>query len=449
MENSKYEIEIQEEKAEEISLRSSDVNEILGRPPSWLVRRGTAVLFLVIIVILVGSGFFSYPDLVRAPVIITKENPPSLLIARTSGRPEIIFRADGVTVNKSDTLAVIENPARYSDIFRLSNYVSFINRSLFNDSLLFLTPLPGNLLLGEVQPPYNDFVTAWNDLRLFLNQDIFENKITALQTELNAYTRYSDNLERQRALAMRDMELGFRQFHRDSMLYVSNVISRAELEKAQTLLLTKHKTLEDAVLNLSDAGITIARLETAIAETRLEKEERHQRLATNLVNSFRQLESSLGAWENRYLLIAPVAGILNYLSVWSNLQEISQGDAVFSIVPEDMGDLYARIVLPFRGAGKVRPGQRVNIKLEGYPFMEFGMVEGRVHSVSAGPVADGFPAVVSLTRGAVTSFGHELEVIRELPGVAEISTDELSLLERLLHPLRHIMKNRTISRTMT
>jgi multidrug resistance efflux pump len=90
------------------------------------------------------------------------------------------------------------------------------------------------------------------------------------------------------------------------------------------------------------------------------------------------------------LLIAPTSGTLNYLSVWSNLQEISAGDAVFSIIPADMGDLHARIILPFRGAGKVRPGQRVNIKLDGYPYMEYGMVVGHVHSVSGGPVDTGF-----------------------------------------------------------
>ncbi|MFO7924089.1 MAG: HlyD family efflux transporter periplasmic adaptor subunit [Bacteroidales bacterium] len=429
-----------------ISLRSEDVGEILGRPPGWLVRWGIGILFIIIAIIITGSGLFSYPDIVRAPVIITKENPPSVLIARSAGKAEEIFFPDGAVIEKFDTVAVIENPARYNDVFRLGKYVGLLNRALNSDAGILNVSLPADLVLGNVQPSYNAFTSALNDYRVFITQDFYEKKIAALSAELNEYILYRENLRRQRTLAEREVELGTVQFRRDSVLYVSNVISSAEFEQAQTLLLNKHKDLENARLNLSDAGITIARLERNIADTMLEKEEKQQKLNTSLINSFRQLESSLSLWKNKYLLIAPASGTLNYLSVWSNLQEVKEGESVFSIVPENMGELHARIILPFRRAGKVRPGQRVNIKLEGYPYMEFGMVRGYIKSVSGGPLDNGFPAVIALTNGAVTTFGHELEVVRELPGTAEISTDEMSLLERLFNPLRHLLKNRTITR---
>lgn len=429
---------------DDINLRSGDVQEILGRAPGWLVRWGTGTLFTVIVILIAGSGIFTYPDIVRAPVVITKENPPSVLIARATGRPEAIFTADGARVERSDTLAVLENPARYQDIFRLGRYVNYFNTIIHSGSSLISASIPGGLMLGEVQPAYNEFSSALNDYRMFIQQDFYESKIAALTAELDEYLNYRENLERQRSLSRRDLELSLLRFRRDSALYDAKVISSAEFENAQALILDKEKVLETASLSLSDAGITIARLRQSIADTRLEKEEKSQRLYTSLVNSFRQLESSLSAWENKFLLIAPTSGTLNYLSVWSSLQELTIGEAVFSIVPEEMGRLHARLILPFRGAGKVRPGQRVNIKLDGYPYMEFGMVQGVVHSVSAGPLERGFPAVVSLTDGARTSFGYELEVVRELPGTAEISTDEISLLTRLFNPLRHLMRNRTV-----
>ncbi len=432
------------EKNTDINLRSEDVGEILGRPPAWIVRWGTGIAFAVIAVIIAGSSFFTYPDIVRAPVIITKENPPSVLIARSAGKPQVIFLADGARVSAGDTLAVIENPARYSDIFRLGNYVRLVNSAIFqNDDILYVS-LPSDLVVGDVQPSYNAFVAALNDYRIFITQDFYEHRIAALTHELEAYTSYRENLDRQKSLAVRELELGMTQYRRDAALFASEVISASEYERAQTLLLSRQKTVENAELALSEAGITIARLERTIADTRLEKEQRQQNLFTALVNAFRQLESSLATWENRHLLVAPAAGTLNYLSVWSSLQELKEGEPVFSIVPQDMGNIHARIIVPFRRAGKVRPGQRVNIKLEGYPYMEFGMVEGRIQSVSGGPVEEGFPAVISLSQGAVTSFGHELEVVRELPGIADISTDELSLLERLISPVRHLLKNRLV-----
>jgi multidrug efflux pump subunit AcrA (membrane-fusion protein) len=436
-----------DQNADKTDLRSEDVRDILGKPPGWIIRWGTGVLFLTVIIIITGSRFFSYPDIVRAPVIITKENPPSVLVARSSGKPEAIFQRDGAYVKQFDTLAVMENSARYADIFRLRDHIRIFNRIISTESEITGIAFPGDLVLGEVQPSYNNLSAALHDYRIFIRQDFYEKKIASLIGELNEYSIYRNNLERQRSLAEKDLQLAFAQFKRDSLLFTSNVTSIAEYERAQASFLNKQKAYETSNLNLSEAGITISRLERSIADARLEQEEKHQNLLTALHNAFRQLESSLAAWENSYLIVAPATGTLNYLAIWSSLQELTAGDPMFSIVPEDMGGLHTWIILPFRGAGKVRPGQRVNIKLDGYPYMEFGMVEGRVHSVSGAPVENGFPAVISLTNGAVTSFGRELEVIRQLPGIAEISTDELNLLERLFSPFRHLLKSRTLPDT--
>ena len=429
----------------EINLRSEEVSEILGKTPGWLVHWGIGILFVVVAKMILLSSFFSYPDIVRAPVVITKENPPSVMIARSSGKPEVIFFRDGSSVKKNDTLAVIENSARHDDVFRLRGYIRQLNRMILLNEELSGFSIPGDLVLGEVQPSYNLFTTSLHDYNMFVRQDLYEKRIKALNEELNEYNYFRNNLDRQKVLAGRDLQLSLAQFGRDSLLFASNVISSSEFEKAQAVLLDKQRVFETSRLNLSDAGITIARLERNIADTKLEKEERLQQLHTGLTNAFRQLESSLAAWENSYLIATPATGILNYLTIWSSLQELNAGDAIFSVVPEDMGDLHTRIILPFSGAGKVIPGQRVNIKLDGYPYMEFGMIEGRVHSLSGAPVENGFPAVISLTNGAVTSFGYELEVTRQMPGIAEISTDEMSLLRRLISPLRHLIKNRVIS----
>ena len=49
-----------------VGLRSSEVNEVLSQPPSWLVRWGITVFFFVLLILLGVSGFVEYPDLVKA-----------------------------------------------------------------------------------------------------------------------------------------------------------------------------------------------------------------------------------------------------------------------------------------------------------------------------------------------------------------------------------------------
>lgn len=59
----KQDIDIEKtEGADEINLRSEEVQEIMGRIPSWIERWGITVIGLLLIVILTGAVLFPYPD---------------------------------------------------------------------------------------------------------------------------------------------------------------------------------------------------------------------------------------------------------------------------------------------------------------------------------------------------------------------------------------------------
>ena len=50
------------EDGKDIELRSEAVQEVMGHVPSWIVRWGITVLSLVVLMLVVGSFFFRYPD---------------------------------------------------------------------------------------------------------------------------------------------------------------------------------------------------------------------------------------------------------------------------------------------------------------------------------------------------------------------------------------------------
>lgn len=425
-----------------INIKSDEITEILGTPPRWVIRWGITVLFLVIATVFVGSIFFRYPDTVMAPVVITAENPPSIVIARSTGKPIALFATDGAWVKRGDTLSVIESSASFNDVFLLSKMLKAFNPdSAFNQSLSE-NYNEKNWLLGELQSGFNSLSRAYSELTLFSKQKYHQQKIDALESEHNHYLNYYDRLWSQRNLTLKDLNITQKQFLRDSTLFASKVIAAAEFEKSQAVVLVKRQQLESARINLSNAAITIERLKQSIADTRLEYESQHKKLKEELANAYRQLTSSLSAWEKSYLLIAPTTGKLSYMSIWSNVQEVKTGDALFAITPESIGAVQARLVIPFEGAGKVKEGQRVNIKLDGYSYMEFGMVEAKITSISSGYTDKGYPAVASLPYGPVTSYGVNLPLDRELLGVAEITTEDLPLLHRLFSPLKHIYKSK-------
>ncbi len=90
-------------------------------------------------------------------------------------------------------------------------------------------------------------------------------------------------------------------------------------------------------------------------------------------------------------------------------------------------------------SGKVKTGQTVNIKLSGYPYLEYGMVRGVVKSISLVPSNDSYVIELSLPSGLTTLYGKNLDFTQNMQGTAEIITDDLSLLQKILNPFRYLV----------
>jgi HlyD family secretion protein len=62
-------------------------------------------------VILIGSYFFRYPDVVTAEMTLTGRYPAAQVVSRSTGKISGLMVAEGQEVTVGTTLAVIENPA--------------------------------------------------------------------------------------------------------------------------------------------------------------------------------------------------------------------------------------------------------------------------------------------------------------------------------------------------
>ena len=68
-------------KIDEIELHSKEVQDLMGRMPSWLIRNGIVMVILLLMVLVVGSWVFKYPDVITAPVVVTAvPNNPTTFI---------------------------------------------------------------------------------------------------------------------------------------------------------------------------------------------------------------------------------------------------------------------------------------------------------------------------------------------------------------------------------
>lgn len=80
-------------------------------------------------------------------------------------------------------------------------------------------------------------------------------------------------------------------------------------------------------------------------------------------------------------------------------------------------------------------------RLFNFPDREFGVLRGKVSNISLVPDKDGNLLIdVSLPKGLESSYKKQIPFQQEMKGSADIVTEDLRLLERILYQFRDVFK---------
>jgi HlyD family secretion protein len=423
---------------------STEVQDILGHIPNWLIRWGITVIALILAVFLVSAWIFKYPDMITAVVIVSGKNPPAPVMARVDGRIQKLLVSDGHDVSANTPLAVLENPADAEQALSLQARLIRLPADWTASSEVLTTlDFPRQLVLGSTQPAYEEFRRSCEEYRLFRRLHYHRSKIASLERQRSTFREMIANLTRQVRIQEEDLQLLQKQFQRNDELFKAGIISSQDREGAQTQLLQKEYALNGGRTALADTRLRLEQLEAELLDLSLQEREKNQQLLTQLQQTLRNLSGQLAQWDQTYVLRAPVAGKVSLTKFWSSNQYVKLGDLVMTVAPPGAVRLIGKVQLPLDGAGKVKPGQRVNLLFADYPYIEFGTVPGVVRGKSL-VFSEGYYTVdIDLPQGLRTNYGRELPYTQQLQGQAEIITDDIRLLTRLLNPLRALFKRHT------
>lgn len=422
-----------------IEMHSEEIQELMGFIPKGVVRWGLTVLFLILFGIILGSFFFRSLEIITAPMVLTTENPPVLLLSKSTGKIERLFVQEGQQIDAGTTVAYINNPTNYTDYLIMKQGLEACPENLVWDEQVLKVELHDQLTLGELQTTYSSFLKDRDNFKHYLKQNLIPQKIEILKKQIDKQGEYYQTQLRQKGIQFKDLSLSEKAFVRDSSLFGKLAISESEYEKAKQTLLAKKaasigfeaslKNTESSILLMQESSVELLmQLEKELAQFRIDLEESKQNL-NNLVHE----------WEERYLVTSPVDGRITYTSVWSENQEVKAGELIGTVIPEGDLTIIAKAIVPTTGFGKVEVGQRVNIKLAGFPYMEFGMLKGRVRAISLVPEEKGYVADIELTGGMTSSYRENLKFIHQMDGTAEIVTKDLRLIYRFINPLRALL----------
>ena len=414
---------------------SPHVNEIMGNPPPKIIERGTLVITGIFVLFFFFSWLIRYPDIIPAPVEITTENPPVTLVAKVSGRIKYLGVHDKETVKPGQLLAVIETAASIEEIESLKQIMD----TLSAPDLLSASVLPRFSRLGELQNYWSAFLKCMRDYNSYNLNDYYGNKMKSLVEEINALTGYIRRLGVKEKLFTENFFLEEKKFRRDSVLFASGVMAESDFEKARQSFIRMNIDLQQVRLEISGKTIDLAEKEQLYLDYKIKGNEEKERLAILTEEAFQNLKAQIRIWENTYQLISPVHGTVTFTKYWSENQSVVNDEPVISIVPFESGDFVGRTYLRMQRSGKVMPGQEVNIKLSGYPYLEYGMVRGLIKSKSLVPSGDVYIIEISLPSGLTTLYGKKLDFTQNMQGVAEIITQDLRLIQKIVNPFRYLV----------
>lgn len=435
--------EDRKEQLELLESRSEDVQEILGYIPRWIVRWGITVIFISILVLLTGSWFFKYPDIIKSPVLVTTENPPADIITRSSGKLQHLFVKDKAQVKAGDALAVVENAADHNHIFQLKDQLRRLKPFFANFHYPMLKPVIKNFSLGQVQPSYELFLKSLEDYQQFLKNQYHRKKMSAYNTQIERCQDLYNQLVIRKNVLTEQYSLSKKQFERVKKMMKEQVVSPKEFEQSKSQHLQKQMDVTTVEASLTNTTMKISDLRQLIMETSIQEREKRTSLQLALKQSFDNLNSQISQWEYSYLLKSPISGQVTLNKYWSVNQNVKAGDSVLTVVPEKSGSIIGKLLLPIAGSGKVKVGQKVNIKFSNYPHMEYGMVLGIIKSISMVPSDNVYLVEVNLPNGLLTNYGKKLLFNQKMQGNAEIITEDIRVLERVFQPLKALFKKHT------
>lgn len=421
----------------EIELRSEEVKEILTRVPHWMIRWGSVVVLLIVLSLFFVSWLVKYPDVITTQIVITTNTPPEKLVAKVSGKIEAILVNDKATVYENTPLAVIENSANYKDVFLLKSMVDTIaiDKNKFPFEKLKMAQL------GEVESYFAVFQkeSIADDLNAKLQPYQVEGTAQSYESiELKERLRL---LESQRSNNQAELVLQKSDLDRHEGLFKKGIIATQELEKHKLTYLQVERNYKSLLSTISQLKSAINELNKNSKTTQINESKENVNLERNVIQSFYGLKKAIRDWELNYVLRSSIEGKVSFLQLWAPNQTVNAGDNVFAVIPTNEKGYIGKVKAPAQNSGKIKVGQTVNVRLANYPDREFGIIKGVIKAISLTPDKEGNVLIdVSLPKGLETSYKKQISFQQEMSGTADIVTEDLRLIERLLYQFRDVFK---------
>ena len=411
--------------------------EVANREPESYTSSIVYGLFSFVLLIILLSFIIKVPNIVQAEVRVTSTRPPTVLKAQVDGKIVMLAKGLPKRCHKGEYVALVENPANYKHVQKIKDWLQHVN--IWNTDLEIDTLVESSFHLGTMENSFYALLKAYVQYKIIMgNTNNFHHEKALIEHNItHGRMVINNNLE---LLGIYKEEQSIRKavFTTDSALFQREAVLKDDLDKAYLDFLNIKGKVISSYHNINEAKLSIQENEIKKLKLKDEKEFAVTEIRLALGEAYHKLIAEIENWENLYVFKAPHDGILEYANIISDGMYISTGEMAFNFIYEK-NTYYGIAMLPANGAGDVRVGEKVNIKVDLYPYQEYGVLNGVVSDISLNSVEKNYLVYIKLPNGIVSEQEKELSFAETMYGTAEIVTEEKRLITSLFYKISTLL----------
>ncbi|PWC40604.1 HlyD family type I secretion periplasmic adaptor subunit [Azospirillum sp. TSO35-2] len=435
-----------------------DALEIMERPPSPTVRTFSAVIMLAFATACAWAWFGHIDVVAVAQGRVVPSGRTKTIQPMEAGVVHAIRVEDGQLVKAGQTLVELDQTGSVADRDRTASDLSAARA----EAARLRAALA---VVNDGTDPDRAFVAPAGlapDLermqRQLLASQIAEQRAKLAALDREQARREADHATVVQTITKLNATLPLIRERAEALFDLSKrgTSSRFQYLQLQQDLVGQEQELLVQKIKLTEADASIA----ANAEQRRQTEAEFRRqLYTSLAEAERKaasLEQDLAKAEQRVglqRLTAPVDGYVQQLAIHTVGGVVTAAQPLMVIVPED-SRLEIEAFIPNKDIGFVQAGQVAEVKVEAFSFTKYGLIPGRVVSLSGDavqpPTTDKgqdksaakspepgsvYAARVALDRDTLDVDGKETRLQPGMTVTAEIKTGRRRIADYLLSPL--------------
>ena len=400
------------------------------------VLRNSLIIILLNGTLLCSFLFFvKLNNSISVPAEIRSTQDPLPIFSKKTG--VFIFTAkDGDKVTKGQTIGYHE---QNGDLALITTTNTYINQLTIDD----LTNKPfevyneinvGGLGAQNLESSFEKLKENLIDYLslITIEKGFLDKKINLLSKKERLENDKIAVFDVQDSLSNVQKELLHQQNVRDSLLFVAQILSPDEAEVNQLELINERKNAIRNYINRFSSFEAIKSIELEELATKTSYFAALYKQKSKLKNTLNKVKNSILAWENENLAKAVSEGTVLAKNTENRIPiNANEVLAFISPPPVETPEYVIYLDIPTKHINYVKKEQNVRIKVNEYPFLEYGVIEGEIINIPDETANDYYRCEARLLQGINTNYGRKLSPKNRYNGVAQVSLKRENLLRKV------------------